>query len=201
MDISVHKCKHSGNLHFSFYQLDSKNQFDDCCCKSETKEVEAQKVKSCCESENNETAKPLHKAIEKKQESTEIHSCCSKAKKAVKKKPTLELSVKTNISQSTKTITKVINCENGISKPTTCCDISKVAFSLTSAQVPVINTEKTIKESVYIPNLSLITFIGYQTSDKSTSLKIDYPLKEPVNKIIAFISLQSNQKDDSDSHS
>jgi hypothetical protein len=139
--------------------------------------------------------------IEKQQESTQVESCCSKAKMPPKSKTTVEIESKSNTSESTSTITENIKCENEISKPVTCCDISKVSFSLSSAPIRILSSEKTIRANVYIPHLTLISILSYQTSDKSKCVTIDYPLKEPVNKIISFISLQSNQKDDSDSHS
>lgn len=204
LDLSVHKCRHSGNLHFSFFQLDSKKQFDDCCCKpgSKAETVSSPTEKTCSDIEYKESAKPENRPKEKKKEIKSANSCCSKTIKNTKKKPIIEITSKSQIVEPKKSQTagKKITCEQEFSKSVTCCDISKVTFSLTSAPIIIITPEKTIKANVHIPHLTLISFMSYQNFDKSSKIRISNPLREPITKIISYISLQSNPKDDSDIH-
>ena len=207
MDISVHKCRHSGNLHFNLFQVNPANEYDNCCCKPEKeltkkiiKETSKKSEQSCCAKEVKQVqTKTIKKA------SKEVPSCCSKEKIKPAKR-TVKTKIQTHsvvVAESTANpeTTHNADCLNSRYKTASCCDINKVEFSLSSTPVTIITKDNYVGFELKVPaSCSKIEIHDTNSSQSLYNIK-DFPLKEPIDSIISFISYSSSQKDDTDYHS
>jgi hypothetical protein len=222
MNISVHKCKHTGKVQFSIFnfQLSNKNTnsndgcplCDDALLKSKLikdgrinsgiKEVEKKsddsklknQTKSCCSSANKSEKKLIAS-----------HSCCLKTNKTDSKYERMDLNRK-NFTCDTKHDLKKISdkSNNQINsvpgkdyQNSSCCRNSNLHYALYSFYYSNDNTKIYTEFSNLIP--ALLYKIYYNTdliklSDKGK----DYPLKRLILNIISFIHFTSVQGDDSD---
>jgi hypothetical protein len=199
LDISFHKCKHSGTVNFSLYKSEKGKAKESCCCNYESNKTIKEQTKSeIHESVNSEVKKDLKQkgsCCENKSKKAKISSCCTrKVQKQNNNAQTIELTLKNEPENKTKT-------ENNIGvnlKKNPCCSYSNIYFFINQTIINCDISLKSLKSYSELP--SKFNNINFNTvfTNKSLLKIVDYPLKEPVNTIISFIHLISNFGDDSD---
>jgi len=188
LNISIHKCKHKGNIHISLFQSSKGHFYCDCCCSvCERNYTIKQQNISCCNKEKEQQNVQVSsdtKMSEGKDKSS--NSCCIS-----ENEPDYGNSCKeSNESEySYSGINFIIS---------SCCSSSYLSYALNMAFITLDSSKGLLELPILSYNLYPKRNLATIDFDILSVKDIEYPLKEVIVHIISFIHFTSLTGDDSE---
>ena len=188
LDISVHKCKQKGTLHFSLFNFSANKHNKSCCCAGCDIARSAESAQSSCCGKDI-SANDKTDGIE---ESVEAPSCCSKtAKTPIPQKETI---AKNESKSNSAKGSGIINYENP------CCTDANYNYVVSVASESPESNKLVLNIQPNAVDLFRKFNLNPNSSDIVSSKEIRHPLKEPICCIISFIHFTYSNADGDDAY-
>jgi hypothetical protein len=188
LNVSVHKCKHKGTIHFTFFESSKNISHFNCCSTS-------------CDISNSVKDIKVTEYIDKNE--NKKHHCCVVSNKIADKEKSSDMCNMSVTGQLHENMSKESK-NQGSTKSTisyknkSCCSDSNLYYAINFSYICLDNNKLLIKLPILINTYyEKVNFSSY-FFDELTLKILKYPLKEPIFKIISFIHFTSVSGDDTE---